>query len=110
MISKFFTTTFTGTRGAWLTDGDGFPYSSPSAITSFKGHLQQATPRLAQYLNLNYTKTFTVWVAVGTDIKQGDMINDGTYYYSVKEIQDNSFVGSNKHLELVVERSEEVGS
>jgi len=109
-ISKFYTTTFTVTRGTWSEDGDGFASSAPTTVGTFLGHIQQMTPKLAQYLNLNFTKTYSIWCDPSTDIKSGDIINDGTKYYSIKEIQDNSMVGSNMHLELIAEESEELGS
>jgi hypothetical protein len=109
-ISKFYTTTFTVTRGTWSEDGDGFASSAPTTIGTFKGHIQQITPKLAQYLNLNFTKTYSVWCSPLTDVKSGDIISGGNKYYSVKEIQNNASVGSNMHLELIVEESEELGS
>jgi hypothetical protein len=109
-INKFYTTEFTVTRGGWTTDSEGFSSSAPTEVGTFMGHIQQITPKLAQYLNLNFTKTYSVWTAPDSDVKSGDIITDGTKYYSVKEIQNNAMVGSNMHLELVVEESEEVGS
>jgi len=110
MISKFYTTVFTVFRGTWQTDQDGFSSSAPLEIGTFNGHIQQISPKLAQYLNLNFTKTYSVWTDPATDIKQGDVIDDGTKKYTVKEIQNNDSVGSNMHLELVCEESEEYGS
>jgi hypothetical protein len=109
-ISKFYKTSFTVTRGGWTTDSEGFSSSGPTEVGTFMGHIQQITPKLAQYLNLNFTKTYSVWCDPATDIKSGDIISDGTKYYSVKEIQNNASVGSNMHLELVVEESSELGS
>ena len=110
MISKFYKTLFTITRGAWTTDRDGFASSAPTEIGTFMGHIQQMTPKLAQYLNLNFTKSYSVWCPPATDIKAGDIIYGNSKYYSVKEIQNNASVGSNMHLELVCEESIEFGS
>jgi len=110
MINRFYTTEFTVYRGGWTTDQDGFSSSAPQEIGVFSGHIQQASPKLSQFLNLNFTKTYSVWCYPTTDIKQGDVIDDGSKKYTVKEIQNNASVGSNMHLELVCELSEEYGS
>jgi hypothetical protein len=110
MIEKYFTTVFTVTRGVWETDINGFAYSAPSVVGTFSGHIQQIKPELAQYLNLNFTKTFSIWCPVGIDVLAGDYLNDGTYNYSVKESKINDSVGINVHLQLIVERSDELGS
>lgn len=109
-IEKFYTTAFTVYRHKWADDNDGFSYSETDEIDEgFNGHIQQISPKLAQYLNLNFTKTFSVWCGLTTDVKIGDILHDGSNYFTVKEIQTND-IGANSHLELVVELSEEFGS
>jgi hypothetical protein len=110
MIEKFYTKNFTVTRGAWTTDSEGFSSSAPTEIGTFKGHLQQISPKLSQYLNLNFTTTYSIWCGGLTDVKIGDILLCDGIYYSVKEIQNNTLVGSNTHIEIIAEKSEELGS
>lgn len=105
MIEKFFTKTFTVQRNEYV-ELDGVYASTEDEIGTFKGHLQQANPQIVQNLALNLSTTFTIWCPVGTDVKTGDRLESGGNSYAVRLIQDNSFVGSNTHLELVVEKEE----
>ena len=74
MIEKFFTTSFTVKRASWKTDGESNQYSELEAVSSFVGHLQQASAELVQSLGLNLTKTFTIWAGLATDVIEGDSI------------------------------------
>jgi len=66
---------------------------------------QQATPQLAETLNETWSKVFSIWCALGTDVQEGDelTIATGNYAgtYQVQQIQKNA-TGENAHLELVV--------
>jgi hypothetical protein len=102
-IVDFYTTEFTVRRMAWDTDESGNDFSEEAEATAFSGHVQQASMELAQSLGLRFTKTFTVWCSLTTDVAEGDSLSDGTYTYHVKAKQ--SFEnGQNAHLELVCER------
>lgn len=100
MISKFFTTPITTKRMVW-TGGS----SEDTALGSFNGHVQQSSPEFAQQLGEAFGKTFSVWCAKGTDVKEGDTLTiaSGDYAgtYSVRNVQKNA-TGVNEHLELVV--------
>ena len=100
-INRFFTTLFAVLRSQWSGES-----SSLISETSFFGHLQQATSQLAESLHLAYTRTFTVWCDVNTDVQEGDLIRDGEYDYSVRAIRKLNY-GGNQHLNLIVERHED---
>jgi len=107
MIEDFYTRAFTVTR---LTRTSGKMTSDYQEVATFNGHLQQASQLeniaqdLADYIS------HSVWCAPGTDIEVSDIIHDGEWSYSVHAIQDNSYVGVNKHLEVLVERTELVSA
>lgn len=103
MISRNFTTQFTAKRMVWSGSS-----SSLTNISSFKGHLQQTSSELAQSLGLTFTKSFTIFCAIATDIKAGDEISDGVNTYTVEAIQE-LLVGANKHKQIFVERKESYG-
>lgn len=101
MINDFFTTTFTISKMTWSGES-----SEMSTTGTFLGYIQQASPALAEQLGLNFTKTFTIWCPVDTQVKENDSLDDGTASYSVKAINKRDY-GENKHLELVVEKDQE---
>jgi len=105
MISDFFTTSFTVKRPTWKTDGQDNEYTEKEEAGAFLGHLQQAQAELVQNLGLSFTKAYSVWCAFGTDVKEGDTIVAGDVSYSVRAKRDH-MVGSNEHVELVVELDE----
>lgn len=105
MISDFFTTAFSIKRPTWKTDDDGNEYLEKDAAVSFSGHLQQAQAELAQNLGMSLTKTYSVWCAIDTDVKEGDLIETEDQAFTVRAKRDN-LVGDNKHVELVVELNE----
>ena len=78
---------------------------SEQANISFKGHLQQATAELAQSIGTTFTKTYSLWCPYNTDVQQGDKLTSGSDIYMVRAIITR-LVGSNKHLELIVEKEE----
>ena len=98
-ITGFYTTSFTNKRMVYVGNK-----SSLATVGTFNGHLQQATPELAEQLSMVFTKTFTVWCDELTDIQEGDEVLEGSNKYSVKAVQLNT-VGYNKHLELVIEKN-----
>lgn len=69
---------------------------------SFSGHRQQASAELVQNLGLTYTKAFTVWCPVGTDVVEGDTIEAEDGKYSVRAVQLNGN-GLNRHKQIVAE-------
>lgn len=111
MISRFFTKTFTNYRQSWTTDMSGFQSSSEVFVGTFAGHLQQANPEIIENLGLNFGTTYTIWCDEDTDVKLGDRITCSGDSYDVRLIQNNGNVGTNKHLELVIEKQDEpIGS
>jgi hypothetical protein len=103
MIEKFFTKTFSIYRNDYL-ELDGVFGSVEDLIGTFKGHLQQAGPQITINLGLNLSTTYTVWCPSDTSVKLGDKIVCEGISYAIRLIQDNSLVGANRHLELVVEK------
>ena len=99
-ISKFFTETLTVRRKVWAGNS-----ATDSDAGSFSGHIQQASPEFAESVGQAWGKTFTVWCAKSTDVKEGDSLavagGDYAGTYSVKNVQKNA-TGINEHLELVV--------
>ena len=108
-IERFYKTEFSIKRNTWV-DESGYSYSAESTIGTFMGHLQQARAELIENLNLNFTNTFTIWCASASGVLVGDRLTAGSNSYSVRAIQDNTSVGTNKHFELIVERDIENGS
>ena len=102
-ISNFYKTTFTINRNSW-TNGATYSNSTETEIGTFLGHLQQASAELVANMNLNFTNTYTIWCSSASNVLVGDRLTSGGSDYSVKAIQDNTSVGANKHLELVVEK------
>lgn len=100
MIEKRMTTAFDISRQSWTGST-----SNLTLIGSAKGHIQQASLELAQQLSIVFTKAFTIWFPLDTDVKEGDTLNDGTNDYSVRAIQENA-VGCNTHLELTVQKDD----
>jgi hypothetical protein len=111
MIQNRFTTTAEVFRHVWDVDVDGFEYSEEASQGEIKGHLQQASPELIQNFADVITLSHIFWCGPLSDVKKGDILKIGGKRFGVKGIQDNSFVGTNKHLELQLdEQSEEMGS
>ena len=106
MIDRFYTKTVTVKRQTKKTDGDGNKYSEFETNGTITGHLQQARPELAESLNMDLTKTFSLWCAVGADVEAGDTLTIDSVDYSVRAVQENS-VGGNQHLELILEKNED---
>jgi hypothetical protein len=105
MIADFFTTSFSIKRAVWLTDGDGNKYSEEQIVETFSGHIQQATIELAQGLGISFTKAFTIWCPINTDVKEGDVLYTSAAAYSVRAKRENN-IGDNRHIELTVELDE----
>ena len=104
MISKHYTKTATVERVEWTTDVDGNDITTTANSSSILGHLQQASPELIQGLADRFTLSHTFWCDSSSDVQTGDtLIIDGERY-GVQDIQNNSFIGSNKHLEIQLEK------
>lgn len=103
MINKRFTTKFANNRMVW--DGE---YSEIDEANEFYGHIQQMSAELSQSLALTFTKAYTIWCPLNTDVEQGDVITNSGNSYNVKAIKD-LLVGSNKHKQLFVEKEESYG-
>src|SRR6056297_2232039 len=99
-IKRLFTETIAVTRMVWSGNT-----SSQSLMGSFSGHIQQASPDLAETLGETWSQVFSIWCALGTDVEEGDklVVASGNYAdtYYVQQIQKNA-TGVNEHLELVV--------
>ncbi|MCX6785921.1 MAG: hypothetical protein NTZ18_03675 [Candidatus Komeilibacteria bacterium] len=100
-IAKFFTTQFTTKRMSWSGESSALITQS-----TFDGYLQQAAAELAETLRLNFTRAFTLWCPLGTDVEEGDLISDGEFDYGVKAINKRDY-GTNQHLQLIIERHED---
>jgi hypothetical protein len=109
MISRLFTTQFQVIRNAWVKE-QGIWGADEQEVATFKGHIQQASINETQNLADRFTITHSIWCSPSANVKRGDLIVSGSKEYTVREIQDNSFIGSNKHLELLVELTTEVTS
>jgi hypothetical protein len=105
VITDYFTTTFTVSRSEWTQDGEGNLQSTEAAVTTFKGHIQQASAELVENLGLSLTKSFTVWCLPSVNVKAGDTITDGSRSFSVRAVMAN-VIGAHAHFELVVELDE----
>ncbi len=99
-IENYFDKTFTCKRMSWSGDSSG-----EISKTSFAGHLQQAAAELAQSLGLAFTRTFTIWCAIGTDVEEGDTLGYDGETYSVKAIMVRNY-GENQHLQLIVQKDD----
>jgi len=99
-ISLLFTESISVTRMAW----SGMTSSETAGVT-FKGQVQQSRPETAESIGETWSKVFSIWCALGTDVTEGDKltVSSGNYagVYNVKQIQKNA-LGRNGHLELVV--------
>ena len=102
-ISDFYVTSFVAKRMTWATDGSGNEYSSLVDGATIKGQIQQSSAELAQNLNLNFSKTFTIWCPVDANVSEGDQLVSGIHTYTVRAKQE-FLNGANAHLELVCER------
>lgn len=96
-IQRFFKTTFTIKRQVWTNDT-----SEESTIGTFKGHKQQTPAEQVAVQGLAYGRSYQVWCPVGTDIKEGDVVNDGSKDYSVRSVNTRDY-GINQHLQLTLE-------
>jgi len=100
-ISKFYTTTFTVKRLVFLDSASNLQEQG-----SFSGHIQQATDdNLMEYAGLRLTKAFVIWCEPGEDVQEGDKLEEGSNKYDVR-FAINRNVGSNGHLQLLVEKSD----
>ena len=98
-IQRFFTKTFTIKRQVWSGSS-----SDESTIGTFKGHKQQTPAQEIATLGIAYGKACQVWCPVGTDVKVGDVIDDGNRY-SVRAVNTRDY-GINQHLQLTIEGDE----
>ena len=96
-ITRFYDKTFTNKRQVYVGNK-----SSLQTIGTFVGHLQQRTPEDTEFIDLAYTKAWTIWCPVDTNIAEGDTIEWNGNVYSVRAIQKNA-TGNNQHLEVIVE-------
>jgi hypothetical protein len=101
-ILDWFETTFNIYRHTWKIDESDNRYSEEESAGSFLGHKQQATQEKVAEYGLSFQTAFTIWCAVGEDVQLGDVLRSGGDVYTVKAIQTND-IGSNSHLEILVE-------
>lgn len=102
-IADYYVTAFTAKRMVWTTDVNGNEFSQLASTLAFNGHIQQSSMELAQSLGLAFTKTFTVFCPLTTDVSEGDQLVSGAYTYTVRAKHEFAN-GDNKHLELICER------
>jgi hypothetical protein len=103
MINKFYTRTFEVWRNEYTTAESGFSSSEESKQGEFKGHLQQISPNETESRGMNFSKSFTIWCPPNTDVVVGDRLKNDALWFIVQSLQDNNFVGSNRHLQVFVE-------
>ncbi len=101
-IQRFFTTVFTIYRMIWITSDT----SELQSMGTFKGHKQQSPTDLVQTIGIGYGKGYKIWCPLGTDVKLEDVLTSGGESFSVRAINERNYAGGNKHLELIVETSE----
>lgn len=99
-IERFFDKTFTVKRMVWSGDSSG-----EVSQTSITGHLQQAAPELLQSLGLAFTRAFSIWCAVGSNVEEGDTLTCSGETYSVKAVMVRDY-GENQHLQLIVQKDD----
>lgn len=104
MIENNYTTLFVTYRAVWtqLT-------SEEAEVGQFFGHIQEASTDLVVSLGLTLTKPYMIWCAVSEDVKAGDTLNSTYGKFSVKGVRKFE-LGTNRHLELVANLDEVVGS
>lgn len=101
MLANKFTTIFSNKRMIWYEEN-----SELEDYMSFKGHIQQTNPELSESLGLSFTKSFTVWCPLSTDVIVGDELSSGDNEYLVRAIKDFK-IGNNQHKQLFIERTED---
>jgi hypothetical protein len=109
MINDYFDKLFVIKRNSWLEDNEGNSYSILAEISQFMGHLQQADARLLQSLGLTLTNSYSIWCPFDTGILAGDILMSSYGNFSVKAIQKFD-IGNNKHIQIVAQLDETVGS
>lgn len=109
MINDFYQTLFVIKRNAWTEDEDGNAFSGLAEVAQFMGHIQQASADLVESLGLTFTKSFSIWCPVDTNLEEGDILETVQGNYSVKAIKKFD-IGSNKHIQAVVQLDEVAGS
>ena len=102
-IQRFFTTTFTIYRMVWSQSDT----AELELVGTFKGHKQQSPANLVQTIGIAYGKGFNILCPLNTDVKLEDTLSSGGVSYSVRSVNEVDYAGGNKHLELVVETSEQ---
>lgn len=103
MISKYYNTEFVNSRMVWTGESSAIDDNN-----IFMGHLQQSSLEVSENMGLSFSKAFTIWCDLKTDVKEGDQLADGFHTYKVRGIKDLS-VGRNKHKQVYVEKEEEYG-
>ena len=99
MISDYYNKTFTIYRMVW-TDSK----SSLSSVGTFVGHKQRTIAEISESLGISFTKSYTIWCAIDTDVKEQDTIKDEFgKYYSVKALSEKDY-GDSQHLQLIAEQ------
>lgn len=92
-------------RLEWSTDDNDNQISDEVETDNpITGHLQQATPEQVNNLANVFTLSHLFWCASTSDVEVGDVLIIDEERYGVRAIQDNSFIGRNKHLELHLEK------
>lgn len=105
-IERFFTDTFT-VRRLEYTDNIG----TMTTQGTFEGHIQQftgASTGMDTFGAFMWTKSFTVWCPLDTDVQEGDSIVDSngvTYSVRTRKVLN---LGGNQHVQIQVERDENV--
>lgn len=110
MLSNKFNVSYSVQRMQWLTDVDGNRYSSLVNVTTSKGHLQQASKELVEFFEMNFQKSYSLWVSIDDDIQVGDTLTIDTSVnnvttgdtFTVRGVQHNNY-GMNPHLEVLIE-------
>jgi len=102
-ISRFFTITFTVKRQEWATE-DGNEKSTEKEVGTFNGQIQKQDRGFSQQLTGGFTKTYSIWCDIDTDVREGDsLIDEDSNTYSVKIVRKLKN-GINKHIKITAEK------
>ena len=98
-ISRLFTTTFTVYRQTWVLNK-----STDVLVGTFNGHIQKADIGISAQLEGGFTKAYTIWCNLGTDVSESDtLVDSDSKTYSVKIVRELN-EGTNRHMRLIAQR------
>ena len=100
-IERFYNTVFTVARQVWSGDS-----SAETVQGTFNGLIEQGISKtLDQNSAFRFTKPYTVFCPIGTDVQEGDKLTENSRTYDIKYVIKEE-KGGNGHLELIAERND----